>query len=111
MVTTVSSATAPRIVPAEARTNRPRSVRGNPGILRIGLTKCRLACCCPRKRGAFVKKVEVLYETGDMGFGTDVFGRSAPLRILLVEDDPRATLLIGEMLRSAWPERLVLSHT
>ena len=32
-------------------------------------------------------------------------------RILLVQDDPRAALLIGEMLRAAWHEGLVLSHT
>jgi diguanylate cyclase len=34
-----------------------------------------------------------------------------PIRILLIEDDPRAALLITEMLRATWHERLVLAHT
>ncbi len=34
-----------------------------------------------------------------------------PGRILLVENDPRTAFLLGEMLRSAWGERLVLVHT
>ena len=41
----------------------------------------------------------------------DVAGTALPVRILLVEDDPRAALLIGEMLRMIWPEGLVLAHT
>jgi diguanylate cyclase (GGDEF)-like protein len=32
-------------------------------------------------------------------------------RILLVDDDPRAAQLIGEMLRATWTERVVLAHT
>jgi diguanylate cyclase len=40
----------------------------------------------------------------------DPIGLGEPARILLVEDDPRAALLIGEMLRASWPERLVLTH-
>ncbi len=38
-------------------------------------------------------------------------GMGESARILLVEADPRAALIIGEMLRTAWPEALVLSHT
>ena len=37
-------------------------------------------------------------------------GLGEPTRILLIEDDLRVALLIGEMLRAAWPERLVLTH-
>jgi diguanylate cyclase (GGDEF)-like protein len=36
---------------------------------------------------------------------------SEAARILLVEDDPRAALLIGEMLRATWLQGLVLVHT
>ena len=35
-------------------------------------------------------------------------GLGEPTRILLIEDDLRAAVLIGEMLRAGWPERLLL---
>ena len=35
---------------------------------------------------------------------------SASARVLLVEDDPRAAMLIGEMLRAAWKPGLVIAH-
>jgi diguanylate cyclase (GGDEF)-like protein len=38
-------------------------------------------------------------------------GALIPVRILLVEDDPRAALLLGEMLRMTWTDGLVLAHT
>jgi len=38
-------------------------------------------------------------------------GAGKPARILLVEDDPRTTPLIGEMLRTAWPPGLILIQT
>jgi diguanylate cyclase len=34
----------------------------------------------------------------------------APARVLLIEDDPRAAMLIGEMLRAAWTPGLVIAH-
>jgi diguanylate cyclase (GGDEF)-like protein len=34
----------------------------------------------------------------------------APSRLLLVEDDPRDAVVIGEMLRAQWPGGLVLGH-
>ncbi|MDQ6835742.1 MAG: diguanylate cyclase, partial [Actinomycetota bacterium] len=34
----------------------------------------------------------------------------APDRVLLVENDPRAAMLIGEMLRAVWTEGLVIAH-
>jgi diguanylate cyclase (GGDEF)-like protein len=37
-------------------------------------------------------------------------GPSAPARVLLIEDDPRAAMLIGEMLRAAWSQGLVIAH-
>src|SRR5512143_1539938 len=37
-------------------------------------------------------------------------GAPKPVRILLVEDDPRAALLLGEMLRMTWTDGLVLAH-
>ncbi len=40
----------------------------------------------------------------------DEGGHSAPLRLLLVEPDPRAALWIGEMLRASWPEPIVIAH-
>jgi diguanylate cyclase (GGDEF)-like protein len=46
-----------------------------------------------------------------MPLADDPHGSVDAARILLVEDDPRAALLIGEMLRSAWAEGLVFSHT
>ena len=36
---------------------------------------------------------------------------SAPARVLLVEADPRAAVMIGEMLRADWRGGLVLAHT
>jgi diguanylate cyclase (GGDEF)-like protein len=36
---------------------------------------------------------------------------SAPARVLLVEADPRAAVMIGEMLRADWHGGLVLAHT
>ena len=41
----------------------------------------------------------------DQGLG------SAPARVLLVEADPRAAVMIGEMLRADWHGGLVLAHT
>jgi diguanylate cyclase (GGDEF)-like protein len=38
-------------------------------------------------------------------------GNDKPARVLLVEDDPRAGLLIGEMLRAIWTTGLVVSQT
>ncbi len=38
-------------------------------------------------------------------------GTTEPVRILVVEHDPRAALLLGQMLRTAWSERLVISQT
>jgi diguanylate cyclase (GGDEF)-like protein len=52
-----------------------------------------------------------LTETGGLPLADDPHGSSDAARILLVEDDARAAFLIGEMLRSVWPEGLVLSHT
>jgi diguanylate cyclase (GGDEF)-like protein len=54
--------------------------------------------------------LEFLLETEDMAFVEDLVGAAAPARVLLVEDDPRAAMLIGEMLRATWPQGLVLSH-
>lgn len=38
-------------------------------------------------------------------------GSGKPARVLLVEDDPRAAMMLGEMLRAVWPRGLVVSHT
>jgi diguanylate cyclase (GGDEF)-like protein len=38
-------------------------------------------------------------------------GRGKPTRVLLVEDDPRTAMMLGEMLRAAWTGGLVVSHT
>ncbi|HET9105029.1 MAG TPA: EAL domain-containing protein [Solirubrobacteraceae bacterium] len=35
---------------------------------------------------------------------------AAPTRILLIDEDPRAAMLIGEMLRAAWPDGLIIAH-
>ncbi len=40
----------------------------------------------------------------------DQSGASTQARILLVEDDPRAAMIIGEMLRAIWTEGLVVAH-
>ncbi len=40
----------------------------------------------------------------------DLTGVATPARILHVGDDPRTALLIGEMLRSAWPDGMVLAR-
>jgi diguanylate cyclase (GGDEF)-like protein len=37
-------------------------------------------------------------------------GSAASARVLLIEDDPRAAMLIGEMLRAAWAQGLVIAH-
>src|SRR5579875_3461247 len=34
----------------------------------------------------------------------------APLRLLLVEPDPRAALWVGEMLRTSWTGSIVIAH-
>jgi diguanylate cyclase (GGDEF)-like protein len=38
-------------------------------------------------------------------------GLSKPARVLLVQDDPRAAMMIGEMLRTVWSRGLVVSQT
>src|SRR5689334_13075808 len=38
-------------------------------------------------------------------------GPDEPIRLLLIEDDARTALLIGELLRSNWDRGLVLAHT
>jgi diguanylate cyclase (GGDEF)-like protein len=38
-------------------------------------------------------------------------GAGPPARVLLVEDDLRAAIMIGEMLRAVWTEGLVIAHT
>src|SRR5947199_4168716 len=64
-----------------------------------------------RQGGCFVKDVALLIETiGGMPLGEGPEGGINPARVLMVEDDARAALLIGEMLRSVWPEGLVFSH-
>jgi diguanylate cyclase (GGDEF)-like protein len=40
----------------------------------------------------------------------DQFAALAPARILLVEEDPRAAMLIGEMLRATWRQGLLIVH-
>jgi diguanylate cyclase (GGDEF)-like protein len=40
----------------------------------------------------------------------DAGSSPSPARVLLVEDDPRTAMLIGEMLRAGWTERLVITH-
>ena len=37
-------------------------------------------------------------------------GPARPARVLLVEDDPQAAMMLGEMLRTAWTRGLVVSH-
>jgi diguanylate cyclase (GGDEF)-like protein len=41
----------------------------------------------------------------------ELFGPGKPARVLLVEDDARAALELGEMLRSIWSRGLVVSQT
>jgi hypothetical protein len=50
------------------------------------------------------RKVEVFIEPGETQ-------SPEPIRVLLVEHDPRAALLGGEMLRAAGIEGLILAHT
>ncbi|HEY8763641.1 MAG TPA: EAL domain-containing protein [Solirubrobacteraceae bacterium] len=38
-------------------------------------------------------------------------GTTEPVRVLVVEHDARAALLLGEMLRTSWPERVVIAQT
>jgi diguanylate cyclase (GGDEF)-like protein len=38
-------------------------------------------------------------------------GAGRPARVVLVENDPRTTPLVGEILRAAWPAGLILVHT
>ena len=40
----------------------------------------------------------------------DHSGVTTAARVLLIEDDPRAAMMIGEMLRATWTEGLVLAH-
>jgi diguanylate cyclase (GGDEF)-like protein len=40
----------------------------------------------------------------------DGAGARAPLRLLLVEPDPRVAVWVGEMLRASWREPVVLAH-
>jgi diguanylate cyclase (GGDEF)-like protein len=42
---------------------------------------------------------------------TELYGPGKPARVLLVEDDARVALELGEMLRSVWSRGLVVSHT
>jgi len=51
-----------------------------------------------------------LLETGDVPLVEDPPGATAPARVLFVGADPRTALLVGEMLRTAWPEGLVFAH-
>jgi diguanylate cyclase (GGDEF)-like protein len=57
-----------------------------------------------------VKESELLIEGEDTRLVEDLVDTVVPTRILLVDDDPRAALWIGEMLRATWPEGLVLAH-
>ncbi len=41
----------------------------------------------------------------------ELYGPGKPARVLLVEDDARAALELGDMLRSVWSRGLVVSHT
>jgi diguanylate cyclase (GGDEF)-like protein len=41
----------------------------------------------------------------------ELYGPGRPARVLLVEDDARAALELGNMLRSVWSRGLVVSHT
>jgi diguanylate cyclase (GGDEF)-like protein len=41
----------------------------------------------------------------------ELYGPGKPARVLLVEDDARAALELGEMLRAVWNRGLVVSHT
>jgi diguanylate cyclase (GGDEF)-like protein len=52
-----------------------------------------------------------LIDTGELQQVEDPARTTDTARILLVEDDPRAALLIGEMLRATWVQGLVLAHT
>src|SRR5437764_1401011 len=42
---------------------------------------------------------------------TEAHGSQEPAHVLLVEDDARAAILIGEVLRVAWDDGLVLART
>ncbi|HEY3729597.1 MAG TPA: EAL domain-containing protein [Solirubrobacteraceae bacterium] len=37
-------------------------------------------------------------------------GSGSPARVLLVQEDPRAAMLTGEMLRAAWTQAVVIAH-
>ncbi|MEA2158759.1 MAG: hypothetical protein QOD66_1139 [Solirubrobacteraceae bacterium] len=53
-----------------------------------------------------------MIDTGDMPIvGVTEPGTTQPVRVLVVEHDARAALLLGEMLRTSWTERLVIAQT
>jgi len=55
--------------------------------------------------------MDVLIDTARTRPVDSAGGTSETVRILLVDDDARSALTIGEMLRATWVEGLVLSHT
>jgi diguanylate cyclase (GGDEF)-like protein len=52
-----------------------------------------------------------MHKMGALSLHDDQNGRAAPARILLIEHDPRISLLIGEMLRTTWGEGFVVTRT
>jgi diguanylate cyclase (GGDEF)-like protein len=55
--------------------------------------------------------LETSIDTEELHQIEDLARTSEAARILLVEEDPRAALLFGEMLRATWVNGLVLAHT